>query len=178
MSDLWWFVSRATGIVATALAVAAVVFGFFFSSRNTGRRRRPAWWLDLHNWLGGAALAFTLVHVATIYLDDNSGIDLLAALVPGAADEQRWAIAWGVIAMYLFALTVFTSWPRKRLRPRAWRVVHLGSVVGAVLAGIHAFQVGSDATNVVFEAGLVVGAALLVYAAVVRVLGLVIRRTD
>jgi sulfoxide reductase heme-binding subunit YedZ len=178
VNDFWWFVSRATGIVATELAVAALVFGFFFSSRNTGQRRRPAWWLDLHNWLGGAALVFTLVHVVTIYLDKNSGIDVPAALIPGAAGDQTWAIAWGVIAMYLFGITVFTSWPRKRLGRTAWRVVHLTSVLGAVLAGLHAFQTGSDATTIVFETGLVAGAALLVYAALVRLLALVMRRAE
>jgi predicted ferric reductase len=175
-NDGWWFLSRSTGIVATVLAVAALVFGFFFSSRNTGIRRRPAWWLDLHNWLGGLTLVFTVIHIVTIYLDQNSGIGLLSALVPGAAHDSKWAITWGVIATYLFALTVFTSWPRKRLRPRPWRIVHLTSVAATLLAGLHAFQVGTDATTLVFEAGLVLCGGWLVYSAMVRVLALVVNR--
>jgi predicted ferric reductase len=175
VNDGWWFLSRATGIVATVLAVAALVFGFFFSSRNTGDRRRPAWWLDLHNWLGGLALAFTAAHIVTVYLDKNSGIGVLAVLVPGAARDATWAIAWGVLAAYLLALAVFTSWPRKRFSRRVWRIIHLGSVVGTVLAGLHAFQSGTDATVLIFEAGLVGCAALTVYAVAVRVLGLLAR---
>lgn len=54
MDDLWFNLSRATGIVATILAVAALVWGFFFSARNFGDKYKPAWWLDLHNWLGGS----------------------------------------------------------------------------------------------------------------------------
>ena len=175
MSDVWWYLSRATGIVATVLAVAALVFGFFFSSRNTGDRRRPAWWLDLHNWLGGLALAFTAAHIVTIYLDKNAGIGVIAVLVPGAAKDSTWAIAWGVIAFYLLALAVFTSWPRKRFSRRIWRIIHLGSVVGTFLAGLHAFQTGTDATALIFEAGLVACAALGVYAISVRVLALLTR---
>jgi len=178
VNDMWWFISRATGIVATVLAVAALVFGFFFSSRNTGVRRRPAWWLDLHNWLGGLTLVFTVIHIATIYLDRNSGIGVLAVLVPGAAHDSTWAITWGVIATYLFALTVFTSWPRKRLKRRVWRVVHLTSVAATVLAGLHAFQVGTDATALLFEAALIVCTALTVYALVVRVLALAVGTAD
>ncbi len=170
MNNLSWYLSRSTGIVATVLAVAALVFGFFFSSRNTGERRRPAWWLDLHNWLGGLALVFTVVHVLAAYLDSNSGIGLLQVFVPGTADNAPWAITWGVVATYLFAITVFTSWPRKRLRPRLWRIVHLTSVVGVALAGLHAFQSGTNATTLVFEAGLVVAAAFAMYALGVRVL--------
>ncbi len=138
--DISWFISRATGIVATVLAVAALIFGFFFSSRNMGDRRRPAWWLDLHNWLGGLTLVFTVVHIAAAYIDSTSGIGLLQVLIPGTATGRSWAITWGVIGTYLFAITVFTSWPRKRLRPRTWRIVHLTSVVGLGLAGLHAFQ--------------------------------------
>ena len=170
MNNVTWYVTRSTGIVATVLAVAALVFGFFFSSRNTGRRRRPAWWLDLHNWLGGLTLTFTVGHVVAAYLDSNSEIGLLQILVPGTAPSARWPITWGVVATYLFALTVFTSWPRKRLRPRLWRAVHLTSVVGVALAGLHAYQSGTDATTVAFEAGLVAAAACAVYALCVRVL--------
>lgn len=176
MNNLTWYLSRSTGIVATVLAVAALVFGFFFSSRNTGERRRPAWWLDLHNWLGGLALVFTVVHVLAAFLDSNSGIGLLQVFVPGTATAAPWAITWGVVATYLFAITVFTSWPRKRLRPRLWRIVHLTSVIGVALAGLHGFQSGTDATVLAFEAGLVVAAAFAVYALGVRVLAKLVPR--
>lgn len=176
MSNLWWYLSRATGIVATLLAVAALVWGLFFSSRNTGERLRPAWWLDLHNWLGGMALVFTGAHLGAAYLDDNAGLSLVQVLVPGTAKTATWAIGWGVIAAYLFALTVFTSWPRKRIPPPWWRVVHLTSLTGTALAGVHAYQAGSDATRLVFQAGLVICAGLCVYATCLRIFHAIDRR--
>ena len=36
MNGLTWYLSRATGIVATVLAVAALAGGFLFSARQTG----------------------------------------------------------------------------------------------------------------------------------------------
>ena len=63
VNDVVWYLSRATGIVAAVLAVAALAWGFLFSARETGTRDRPAWWLDLHNWLGGLALIFTIAHI-------------------------------------------------------------------------------------------------------------------
>lgn len=173
MARFWWYASRATGIVATALLFAALVWGFFFSARNTGSRHPPAWWLDLHNWLGGLALVMTVVHVLAAYLDTDSGIGLAEVFVPGIAPL---AIAWGVVAAYLVAAAVLTSWPGKRLRPPWWRIVHLGSVLGAALAGIHAYQAGSEGSEPVFQAGLVAGAAVGVYAVFVRVLGGALRR--
>ena len=39
--DNWlWYLSRSTGIVAAVLAVAALVWGLFFSARNTGTRMK------------------------------------------------------------------------------------------------------------------------------------------
>ena len=175
-NNLWWYLSRATGIVATVLAAAALVWGFFFSSRNTGERLRPAWWLDLHNWLGGLALLFTAAHLLAAYFDTNAGLGIVQVLIPGTADVGTWAIGWGVIAAYLFANTVFTSWPKKRLPPPWWRIVHLTSVIGAVLAGVHAYQAGSDATRVVFQAGLAVIGGFCVYATFLRVFHAIDRR--
>ncbi len=176
MNNVWGAVTRATGVVATVLAVAALAYGFFFSSRNTGQRRRPAWWLDLHNWLGGLTLVFTVAHVVASYFDTDFAIGILQILVPGTNRDAPWAVTWGVIATYLFAITTFTSWPRKRLRPRFWRLVHLSSVVAVGLAGLHAFQFGTDATTLLFETGLIALAAVSVYALAVRVLALLVQR--
>ena len=154
MNDRWWDLSRATGIVATVLAVAALMMGLFFSARNTGERRRPAWWLDLHNWLGGLTLIFTIAHVVIAYLDSDTGLSLASLFVPGVASSQRLAVAWGVIATYLFATTVLSSWPRKRFARRTWRIVHLGSVLGVALALVHAYQMGTDGTERAFRIGM------------------------
>jgi len=176
MEEWWWYLSRSTGIVATALAVGSLYLGFFFSARNTGVRRPAAWWLDLHNYLGGLALAFTGAHILASLLDPQSGVGLVQALVPGTADSATWAMSWGVLATYTFVIAVFTSWPKRRFSRRTWRVLHLASVAGVALAGIHGLELGSDATTRLFEVGLLVGAALSVYALALRVIAATTRR--
>jgi predicted ferric reductase len=175
MHDVWWYLSRATGIVATMLAVAALVWGFFFSARNTGSRRKPNWWLDLHNYLGGLTLVFTGAHLVAAYFDSNARIGLAQLLVPGTAKGSTWAVTWGVLGAYLFALAVFTSWPKRRLSRRTWRVLHLTSVLGVVFALLHAYQLGSDTTERWFEAGIVLSVAFGLYALMVRLFGVVQR---
>ena len=178
MSSFWWYFTRATGMVATGLVIAALVWGFFFSARNTGIRRRPNWWLDLHNYLGGLALIFTGLHVVAAVLDRGSGLGVLQALVPGTAGAQAWAVGWGVVAAHLFVVTVLTSWPRRRLSRRVWRAVHLGSVIGTVLAIVHALQLGSDATGVLLRVELVLGVGIGVYALSVRLIDVAARRSS
>ena len=170
------YLSRSTGIVATILVVAALAWGFFFSARATGTKLRPAWWLDLHNWLGGLALIFTGVHILASWLDSGSGIGLVQVFVPGTATADPWAITWGVLATYVLAATVFTTWPRRWKNRRWWRVVHVASVVATALALLHAYQSGSDSTRLSFQIGVVVAGGFATYGVALRVFGLVERR--
>ena len=175
MNDWLWYLTRASGIVATALMVAALGWGFLFSARETGNRLRPAWWLDLHNWLGGIALVFTGVHLLAVFADSDLGLGLVDILVPNTAAAQTAAVTWGVVAFYLLAAVVFTSWPKRRFKRPVWRAVHLLSVPATIFAGLHGYLIGSDASATAFKAFLVVLAGLAVYPAALRLFGLVHR---
>ena len=177
MNDIWWYLSRSSGIVAMVLIVAALVWGFLFSARATGTKRRPKWWLDLHNYLGGLAFAFVIIHVVAVYQDQLSGIGLLQILVPMTAPGWAWGITWGVLATYVFALVVFTTWPRKRGSRRVWLTLHLMSMPAAVGAGVHAWMVGSSRGQLWFSVLLAALAGLAVYPAVLRLLQAITKRS-
>lgn len=168
MSDLWWYLSRSSGVVATVLIVLALAWGLCFKARATGRHRRPNWWLDLHKYLGGLAFVVTVVHVVAVYQDHLSGIGLLQIFVPMTAGGWEWGITWGVIATYIFVAVVFTSWPRKRFSRRGWLAVHLLSVPGTLMAATHAWMVGSSRGGLWFQVLLALLAGLAVYPAVLR----------
>ena len=168
MNEIWWYLSRSSGIVATALIAAALVAGLRFSGRATGTRRRPKWWLDLHNYLGGLAFVFVVVHIVAVYQDELSGIGWKQILIPMTAEGWAWGITWGVLATYVFAMVVFTSWPRRRGSRRLWLTIHLLSVPAAVAAGVHGWMVGSSRGQVWFPILLAVLVGLVVHPAVLR----------
>ncbi|MDH4119332.1 MAG: hypothetical protein OEW30_18270, partial [Acidimicrobiia bacterium] len=66
---VWWYVARSSGLVAWLLLAAAVVWGLLLSTRILQERRKPAWLLDLHRWLGGLSVVFTGAHLAGLVLD-------------------------------------------------------------------------------------------------------------
>jgi predicted ferric reductase len=176
VNDAWLYLSRASGVVATVLIVAALGGGLLFSARATGRRRRPNWWLDLHNYLGGLAFAFLVIHIVAAYLDRLSGIGLIQVLVPMTAAGWAWGITWGVLATYVFAAVVFTSWPGKRLSRRSWLLVHLLSIPATIMAAGHAWMVGSSRHGLWFQALLALLAGLAVYPGVLRLARVMNRR--
>jgi DMSO/TMAO reductase YedYZ heme-binding membrane subunit len=168
----WWFpLTRSTGIVAAVLAVASLVWGLFFSARNTGNRMKPNWWLALHNWLGGLTLAFVAVHMVVSFLDSETGIGFVDLFVPSGS--VGWSIGWGVLAFWLFAVVVLPSVARvrRRLPRKVWHVVHLLSVPAVVLTAVHAYQSGSDSGTTIFTRlfALLVGAS--VYPITLRLIG-------
>ncbi len=171
-----WYLTRATGIVAAALAVSALVWGLLFSSRNTGNRRRPNWWLSLHNWLGGLTLTFIGIHMLVSILDTDAGLRLIDLFVP--SDEVGWAIGWGVLATWLFAIVVLPSTARirRRLPRKAWHVVHLLAIPAIVLTAVHSYQSGSDATSITFTRALALLVGIAVYPLSIRIASLGSRR--
>lgn len=175
MAQLLWFLTRASGIVALALILAAVADGLIFSGREGGRRLRPAWWMDLHRGLGGYALIFTGLHLVTAF-GANIGVSLATIFVPGAASYSKTAYTWGVLAFYGIAVTVLTTWPKRRLRRKIWHAVHVLSVPAAVLAAVHAYQLGTDAKTPVYLSFLAIAAGLTMYPLVLRLSGVARRR--
>jgi methionine sulfoxide reductase heme-binding subunit len=176
MSSTMWYLTRGSGVVATALMIAALVNGVLFSARETGKRLRPAWWLDLHNGLGGYALIFTGIHLVTAYADADLGVSIASVVVPGAAKTSTTAFTWGVLAFYGLVVTVFTSWPRKIGGRRLWHLLHLLSVPATVLAGVHAYQLGSDGKTTLLKVLFIVGTAAGVYVLVLRITEVVRKR--
>jgi len=176
MTIKWTYLTQASGLVATVLIVLALGGGLLFSARATGIRRRPNWWLDLHNYLGGLAFAFTLVHIFAAYRDQLNGLGLVQVLVPMTATGWAWGITWGVLATYIFAAVVFTSWPKKRLSRRNWLIVHLLSIPATLMTAAHAWMIGSNQHDWWFHALLALLAGLAVYPAVLRLASVLTKR--
>jgi hypothetical protein len=145
--QLWWHLSRATGIVAWALAVAAVLWGLALSTRAAGKRPGPGWLLDLHRYLGGLTLAFTAAHVGALVADSYVHFGVADVLVPFAADWRTGPVALGVLAMWTLLAVELTSLAKRRLPARAWRTVHLTSYLGAAAATAHLVTAGTDAMH-------------------------------
>src|SRR5205085_6457786 len=136
LMPIWWYVARASGLVAWALLTLSVVWGVLLSTKLLGRKPMPAWILDLHRFLGGATVVFTGLHLVAILVDSYVHFDLVAILVPFASQWNPLAVAWGIAAFYLLAAVEITSLLRRSL-PRLWRRVHYASFPLFALATIH-----------------------------------------
>jgi DMSO/TMAO reductase YedYZ heme-binding membrane subunit len=168
--QLWWYVARATGIVAWALLAASVIWGLLLSTRLARGRPTPAWLLDLHRFLGGAAVAFTGLHLAGLVADSYVHFGLADLLVPYVSAWKPGPVALGIVSAYLLAVVEGTSLAMRRLPRRLWRAVHLSSYVLFWTATFHFILAGTDATHPVALVGIDAVAAAVVFLTLVRIL--------
>jgi predicted ferric reductase len=168
-TQLWWYTARAGGIVAWALLSLSVLWGLALSTRALGSRPRPNWLLDLHRFLGGAAVVFTGVHVVSLVLDSYITFGVEEILVPFTSSYRPAAVAWGVVALYLLAAIEITSLLRRRLSTRAWRAVHFLSFPLFVLATVHGITAGTDDANVLLRTAMISTTLAVALLTVIRV---------
>jgi hypothetical protein len=154
-SQIWWYVARAGGIVSWVLLSAGVIWGLLLSTKVLGRRPRSAWLLDLHRFLGGLAVVFTVVHVGAIVADSYVHFGVADILVPFASSWRPTAVAWGVVAVYLLAAVELTSLLRKHMSKRAWHATHLLSLPLFLVATLHGLTAGTDSTGAVLRYSMV-----------------------
>lgn len=167
----WWYLARATGLVSWGLLTASVLWGFIVATRLFRKGPSPAWYLDLHRFLGGAAVAFTAIHVGTMVADGTVHFGVKEILVPLSARWHPVAVAWGVIALYLLVAVELTSLAMRRLPRKVWRAIHRSGAVLYVTATIHALTAGTDARadRMAWWAALI-ASLLVLFGLLVRVL--------
>lgn len=168
--QLWWYVARASGLVAWALLVASVVWGVLLATRVLKPVDRPAWLLAMHRWLSGLAVTFTGVHLVALVADSYVHFGWAELFVPGASPWRTGAVAVGVVAFWLLVVVQATSLLMRRLPRRAWKAVHYASYVTVWGVSVHAGLAGTDVANRLYQLVALVLTILAVTAALVRVL--------
>jgi len=149
----WWYLARAGGLVAWALLSASVLWGLCLSTRVFARSVSAKWLTDLHRFLGGSALLFTGMHVATLVADSYVHFGAKEVFVPFASTWRPAAVAWGVIAFWILLAVEATSLLMKYLPRRLWHAIHLSSFVLFFAATTHAVTAGTDSRAIAFVIG-------------------------
>jgi predicted ferric reductase len=150
VEQIWWFTSRAAGIVAWALLSLSVIIGMSISTRDA-RRMPTGWPLDLHRFMSMLSLAFLGIHLTALVPDNFIHFGLGELFIPMLSEWQPGAVAWGIVAFWLVVTVEVTSLIRTRLPYRLWRSIHMLSFVVWVTSTVHLLLAGTDASNLLFR---------------------------
>ena len=169
-SHFWWYLSRASGIVSWALLTATILWGIFLATRIFKPFDRPAWLLDLHRWLGALTIFGVALHLVALFADSFVEFSVRDLLVPMSTTWRPWAVASGILAMYLLVAVQLSSVVMKKIPKKVWRVIHLTSYLMFCLVTLHSFLAGSDRGNNLFNMFALAVILMAILATSIRVL--------
>jgi predicted ferric reductase len=142
--QLWWYVTRASGIVAYLLLWLSIVLGLAVSSKFLDRMLDRVFTYDFHQFISLLSIAFILVHAGVLLLDRYLPYSIWQILVPFISPYRPFWVGVGVVGFYLTLLVTVTFYIRKRIGMRAFRVIHILSLVGYLGATLHGIFAGTD----------------------------------
>ena len=164
---LWWYISRASAMIAWALMTASVLWGILLSTRVMRRVDNPAWLQDLHGYLGGTSLVMVGLHMVSLMIDSWLSFTAAEVLVPFAADFKPLPVALGILAFYLLVAVQGSSLILKRLPRKFWKGLHYSSYAALLLVSFHAGFTGTDVGSFWYK---IVSIALISVAAIAVIL--------
>lgn len=141
-----WYLTRALGLLAYVLLWASLCLGILQSSGFLKGATSPVANLDLHEFLSTAALYTTVFHVVILLWDRYVTFTPTDLLIPFAGSYKPGLVGIGVVAMYITAMAIVTTYLRGHMSPKVWRWLHLTSIIGFALALAHGLLIGTDST--------------------------------
>jgi ferredoxin-NADP reductase/DMSO/TMAO reductase YedYZ heme-binding membrane subunit len=166
---VWWYMARASGLLAWALLGVSVVGGLLMSTQLIRGSSRQ-WTQGLHEFVGTLAVVFTVIHLASVLATEDLRVGMPQLLIPFARPDNPVAQGCGVLAGYLLAAVMLTSWTRAVLPWRWWRRIHLLAFPLWGLACAHTVLAGSDTAHPLMHwTGVAMGVVTL-FLAILRLL--------
>ncbi len=157
----WWYVTRAAGLTSYFLLWLSMVWGMAISSKFFHPAVDGSYSYDFHEFLSLLGLGFVVLHVVVLLLDKYLPFNLLQILIPFVDPYRPLWVGLGIVGFYIFLLVTVTFYIRKSIGTRAFRGIHLLSLLGYVGATLHGLYAGTDSALTITQL-LYVGTALVV----------------
>ncbi len=139
-----WMLARGSGVAAYLLLAGATIWGLLLASKVLDRSASARDLTWVHESLSLAAVAATVVHMVSLWLEEFIDFDLRHLLIPGASSFRPVPVALGVVAFWALAVITPSFYLRNRIGQRAWRTLHFATFGCFLAAAIHGITAGTD----------------------------------
>lgn len=158
-----WYISRAGAMVAFLLLYVSMFLGLSIRLPILNKLVSPADALKTHGWISVQAVIFALLHGVVLIFDRFMKFSFIDVFVPFASKYQTEFVGLGVLALYLMLVLIATSYLKKFIPHKLWRVTHYFNMVLYFFVFVHAMALGTDLKNPTVLAIFLVMNALLVF---------------
>ena len=140
-----WYTARAGGYTAYLLLTMSVCLGLVLSFKLASPRWPRFLTTELHRDVTLTAIAFSLLHGLALWLDPWESFRFAALTVPLDTPYRPWAVALGIVSLYLAVAIWLSSRVQRRIGYATWRRLHYLTYAVLGLAAVHAILAGEDA---------------------------------
>ncbi|HEY7356668.1 MAG TPA: hypothetical protein VH590_09385 [Ktedonobacterales bacterium] len=169
-NTVMWYLTRAMAVAAYGALSVLVGLGLLrASARKAGER--ISWIVDeVHQFLGTIFGVLVGAHLLTLLLDPYISFNLANFIIPLNEPYSPLAVDFGVVALWSVVLVLASSWLRRHMPYRFWRVLHYLGFATFALVTLHGLFAGSDSSMLWMRALYAGSAAAIGFLVVVRAL--------
>jgi predicted ferric reductase len=142
--QIWWFVTRAAGLIAYLLLWFSTVWGLAVPSKLATPLLEQAYTFDFHQFISLLSIGFTALHIIVLMIDQYMPFTLWQILIPFLAPYHPFWVGLGVISFYIISIVTITFYLRSYIGMSAFRYIHMLSLVGYLGATLHGLFAGTD----------------------------------
>jgi len=143
---VWWYITRASGLMAYLLVWLSTLWGFAISSKIFDSFLERAFTYDFHEQLSLLSLGFVVLHVVVLMLDKVEPMSLAEVLIPFVSNYRPFWTGVGIITFYISILVTVTFYIRSWISMKTFRAIHYLSIAAYVGALFHGLFAGTDST--------------------------------
>ena len=142
--QIWWFVTRAAGLIAYLLLWFSTVWGLAVPSKLVAPLLEQTYTFDFHQFISLLSIVFTVLHIIVLMVDQYLPFTIWQVLIPFLAPYRPFWVGVGAISFYIILLVTITFYLRKHIGMTAFRSIHELSLVGYLGATLHGLFAGTD----------------------------------
>jgi len=165
--QIWWFVTRAAGLIAYLLLWFSTVWGLAVPSKLVAPLLEQTYTFDFHQFISLLSIGFTALHIIVLMVDQYLPFSVPQILIPFLSTYRPFWVGIGIISFYIILLVTITFYLRSRIGMSAFRAIHVLSLVGYLGATLHGLFAGTDGAlpgmQIIYLGGGLVVAFLTVY---------------
>jgi predicted ferric reductase len=168
---VYWYLSRASAIIAYILLWISMVLGLLLSTRLSKTWPGPAKAMEIHQFISLLGLFFIGFHALILMGDAYLAPTLWQVLIPfgGFSYQPQWVV-WGQFGFYLWIMLVLSFYTRKIIGKKIWRVLHFSSFLMVLVALIHGIGSGTDTSAPVMQLVYWVSAGSMIFLVLFRII--------
>jgi sulfoxide reductase heme-binding subunit YedZ len=133
--------SSYAGLTAMVLLTLNILLGLVLSTRYGLPAR---WWpygrrriFDIHNWTAYIALGLIALHPVLLLFSATAKFHFVDLVLPLNSPGQTLYNCFGAVAFYLVLFVVVTSYIRRRMTFRLWKVFHYVAYAAGAMLFLH-----------------------------------------